>query len=41
MNAQRLKATAVATAIAPIEPALQHIGRAAVAALYDELALEP
>ena len=34
MNAQRLKATAVATAIAPIEPSLQHIGRAAVAALY-------
>jgi len=41
MNAHRLKATAVATAIAPIEPSLQHIGRAAVAALYDELALEP
>jgi len=43
MNAQRELAPAVAAVdpIESIETSLQRIGRAAVAALYDELALEP
>ncbi len=46
MNPQRdsapeVGAVSARAAIKAIEPALQRIGRAAVAALYDELALEP